>query len=629
MLTVAAAVGLSPASANAASMSWAWALAGQVAAEDATSDTRAKKQKRRRRRRRSTTRRRQRSASPESSAVATSVAQRVAGPQQDAERRAAQDRSKRILEGRKKSRVTEGTPSRWSNRGAMVPVVSEVPITQALPARAVPRPAGVQTVGQRLQGDEPLVFARGAVGYYRLETMGQGLEPLDLLRARTTVSAQRIARTQLGLQIDAEFRPQLSGANRNRPTDIRVNELYLSWGRTDWRRRRTGSSWGVALGRVAIREAGYAQADGLAARFRIIPELMLGFWGGVTGNPYGYNWQQQDPQLISADWITGGGFASLLIDRFSLNVAGGTTYANVNNEQDFDRVYIFVDSAYTVTRGFNLLFNGWLDMLPDGQTIQNIDLMAAYNATSDLSFSLAVGRFSTVLYRNTEGATFVVDPNVNRAAVGDAANDVIRDANGDPINVFDGALLAAVYNSIRFRARYRFLPSFEAFVQWNTLLRDTSVSDDETANVANAVSDFSTVRSIPTVGLRYRNPKILNASAGYTHIIDEEATATSIIRGRLSRSWQGLFASADVRAFFGNIGGFDGGVDLGYTLPRSWTPGRLTLRGAFRYYRENVAIVVPSVLDADPVNVGEVPPNQTLLPNQETIFGFAGVDWRY
>ena len=206
----------------------------------------------------------------------------------------------------------------------MVPVVAEVPITQPLPARNVPRPSGVATVGQRLQGNEPLFSARVSLGYYRFETVGQDQvfersdnsdNPLDevetgesndlaLVRARTTLSYQRIARTQFGLQFDAEFRPQLEGRADSRPTDIRINELYVSWGRTDWRRRRTGPSWGLALGRVAIREAGFAQADGLAARFRIVPQLMVGAWGGVTGNPYGYNWLQQQTEFVSADWYT-------------------------------------------------------------------------------------------------------------------------------------------------------------------------------------------------------------------------------------------------------------------------------------------------------------------------------------
>ena len=455
----------------------------------------------------------------------------------------------------------------------MVPIVSDVPITQPLPERAVPRQAGVPTVGQRLQGQEELLFARASVGFYHLETIGQNQPALDVMRARATVSYQRIAETKLGLQVDAEFRPQLAGRPQNRPTDYRVNELYLSWGRTDWRRRRTGPSWGVALGRVAIREAGFAQADGVSARFRIAPELMVGAWGGVTGNPYGYNWLQQQPEPFSADWYTGGAFASLLWNRFTLNVAGGTTIANTA-DSGTDRIFVFVDSSVSITRGLNVLLNGWFDVLPDGQLIQNVDLLAAYTPTRNLSFSIAGGRFSTVLFVISEGTSFATDPNANRAAVQGVEDRVIRGIDGAPAFTFDSARLAAVYNSIRVRAGYRIIPEIEAFVRWNTLLRDTSISNQRLGEESNAVvDDFSTVRSLPTVGVRYRDPKVLNASAAVTYIIDEEATANTIVRGRVGRGWRGLSATASGRAFFGETNGFDAGIDLGFALPRSWTPG--------------------------------------------------------
>ncbi|CAN0593766.1 unnamed protein product, partial [Laminaria digitata] len=47
-------------------------------------------------------------------------------------------------------------------------------------------------------------------------------------------------------------------------------------------------SWGLSAGRLAIREAGNAQADGLAFRLRVMPELQLGAFAGLTGNPFGY-----------------------------------------------------------------------------------------------------------------------------------------------------------------------------------------------------------------------------------------------------------------------------------------------------------------------------------------------------
>ncbi|MEO1337935.1 MAG: hypothetical protein AAFV29_19985, partial [Myxococcota bacterium] len=409
----------------------------------------------------------------------------------------------------------------------MVPVVAQVPITQPLPQRAVPRPAGVQTTGQRLQGREERISARVSVGYYHLETIGQQIDgdasdpavsgndtnavsnSLDLLRARTFLSYQQIADSDLGLQVDAEFRPQLAGAVTNRPTDLRINELYLSWGRTDWRRRRTGPSWGVSLGRVAIREAGFAQADGAAVRFRVAPQVMVGAWGGVTGNPYGFNWLQQQAQFVSADWITGGGFASILFNNFSFNVAGGATLANTEAALGTDRIFVYVDGSYTPTPGLNIIVNGWLDVLPDGEFVQNLDLITSYSPNRKVNMSLAGGRFSTVVYSDTLAGSFITDPNGNRVGVGDDPTRII-----DGPVPFDAALLTAVYNSVRARFGYRFIPSVEAYVRWNTLIRDTSVTNMALEEGApGAQVNFGSVRSLPTAGLVYRNAKLFDANA--------------------------------------------------------------------------------------------------------------------
>ena len=363
---------------------------------------------------------------------------------------------------------------------------------------------------------------------------------------------------------------------------------------------------------------------------------MVGAWGGVTGNPYGFNWQQQQTEFVSADWYTGGAFASLLVDRFSLNVAGGVTIANVDNADGADRIYVYVDAAYTVVDGLNLLVNGWFDVLPDGQSIQNVDFIAAYTPTPRLSFSASAGRFSTVVYQNSLGNTFVTNPDGNRVAVESQDVPGVEDAtivgsDGQPVAVFDAALLTAVYNSFRFRAGYRILRSLETYVRWNTFLRDTSVTNDAFAETGNgATVNFSSLRSLPTVGVRYRDPKIIDASAGFTYVLDDEATANTIVRGGIGRGYAGLYASADIRAFFGNVDGFDGGVNLTYTLPRAWTPGAISLRGSFRYYRENISLFRPSLDDTAPTAGGGVePPNQELIPTQETYFGYAGVDWRY
>ena len=610
--------------------------------DDADQKSKKKRRKRRRRRKRSRRTRAAGSTKPQTtskpaSATTTSSLDARRSAADDTAERAARDRTKRVLEGRKGSRVTEGTASRWSNRGAMVPVATEVPITKPLPARAVPRPAGVQTVGQRLQGGEPLFSARMSLGYYHLETLNpvfQIVDPnvdprnetrtddsiaFDLLRARATLSYQRIARTEFGVQVDAEFRPQLQGQARNRPTDFRLNELFVSYGRTDWRRRRTGPSWGIALGRVAIREAGYAQADGLAARFRIIPEVMVGAWGGVTGNPYGFNWAQQQTEFFSTDWYSAGAFVSVLVDRLTINLAGGATIANLNADaQGADRVFVYVDSSYAVTRDLNILLNGWFDALPDGQSIQNVDLIVAYTPTPSLSFSLAGGRFSTVVYSVTEDQSNEQDPDAD-----EVETLPVVGIDGQFVAPNDVTLLTAVYNSIRARAGYRIIPQLEAFIRWTTLLRDTSITNTQLADVTQGAEvEFSTVRSLPTIGVRYRDPKIIDANVGFTYVLDAEATSTNIVRGGIGRGYAGIYLSGDVRAFFGDISGYDGGVNLSYTLPRSWTPGAVTLRGSFRYYLEDVALAIPNAVDNPDLE-------QQIQPNQESFFGYAGIDWRY
>jgi hypothetical protein len=217
---------------------------------------------------------------------------------EEEQRRVEAAKKKLELENRKGSKITPGTASRWSNKGAMTPVVSEVPLTAPLPDRAKPiEPGTVETPGQALIGEEELLQARLYYSMSHLETRGQdfvyapvnnGVEvvrrpwdnDLDLYRARASIAYEKIAGSDFGLHLDLEYRGRWSGSY---PTDHRINELYVSYGLADFR-RDDGPTFGIALGRLAIREAGYAQTDGAVFRVQLSPDLKLGAFGGVTGN---------------------------------------------------------------------------------------------------------------------------------------------------------------------------------------------------------------------------------------------------------------------------------------------------------------------------------------------------------
>lgn len=551
-------------------------------------------------------------------------------------------------EGRSKSKVTPGTASRWSNKGAMVPVASPVPVTAPMPERNVPITSRVETPGQDLLGGgrEEILSARLSLGGYHLQTNNQDLvfvnafkgentsvpelnegvtRDINFLRARATMGYEQIAGSDFSLRLDLEYRPQINGS---RFTDQRLNELNVSYGLTEFR-RSGGPWWGVSLGRVAVREAGYAQADGLAARFRIVDWLNVGLFGGVTGNPYGYNWNLRTTEIFSADWITGGGFISLQLPDLIVNVAGVVTYANIDvNLADIDRVYLYLDAAYLILPELNVMVNGWLDVLPDGQLIQNLDGTVAWTPTNDLSLSVGGGRFSTVLYALTTNYTYVA----NGENVFDPGLGRIVGVDGEPIVPFDSVLMTTVYNQARARAAYRIFGDLEVIARFTALFRDASVHQDALQAAAENTVVPATTRLLPGAGIRYRNPSIVDANAGFTYILDDQSQADAAVTFGLGRGLAGLYLSGDVRYYVGETGALDGGVSLSYTFPRDWFPGALSIRGMFRYFMEDVTLIRP-VAGEDPeiIEGGEVilnPNGRETLEGQESILGYGGIEWR-
>lgn len=542
-------------------------------------------------------------------------------------------KKKLTAEGRKKSRVTEGTPSRWSNRGAMVPVVAEVPVTAPLPTRNVPRPIGVETPGQKLFEKGEVLSARLALSGFRLATAGQDItffkrtqlqdqdRDIELLRGRATMAYQNIGGADVGAHLDLEYRPS---QNTPRFTDQRVNELYVSYGLTSFRNDRSNLPFGIALGRLAIREAGYAQADGLAFRLRVIEELDVGLFGGITGNPYGYNWNLRNSEFISTDWYTGGLFSSVRVGPFAANVAAVMTYANPNAlVSGLDRLYTSLDLSYVVSPELNFYATGIVDLLPSGQLVQNLDVTGSYSPTPDISLSASLGRFSTIIYEQSAGYTYSVDPNGNTFTDNRQNDEVQRvvGENGQPIIPFDAAIYSTVYNQLRVRGGYRVLRELELFARVNAVLRDFSATEDALAEDAAIVQQLDAVpfRMLPSVGGRFRDPKIVDANLEATFVIDGRSNTNAIFAAGVGREFYGLYGGVDGRYFLGDVNGLDGGVNISYTLPRDLLPGLFLIRATARYFLENLALVRP---------VDNNPDNNVLVGTQKTTMFFGGVEWR-
>ena len=534
----------------------------------------------------------------------------------------------------------------------MEPVATPVPVQAPLPERNIPRAPGVATPGQRLRGDEERLSARISFSGYRLTTEGQDLvyqEDLDgegrlvrvdgdrdieLLRGRATLTYDRIGGSEFSTHLDLEYRPRLNGEGRF--DDQRLNALYLAWGLTESRRPGApGSNFGVAVGRVAIREAGFAQADGAAVRFRPIESLHFGAFGGVTGNPYGFNWALQSAETFSTDWITGGAFARWRTGPFQASLAGVVTFSNVPqpppDEGNTDRVYVHADAAWQPADDVSLFATGFLDLLPSGQLVQNAELVGSWTP-DQWNLTLGVGRFSTVTYALSTGYTFIVDPARNTFDDIAPNNVPIVDGDGNAVVPFDSALLTAIYNQVRVSVGYRFTSELEGYVRANALIRDVSLALEQTEDELEGevplapTLDFAPLRLLPAVGARYRNPDVIDVDGQATLVIDEQSQADAIIRFGVGRGLWGLYARADARYLFGAINALDGGFSLNYGFPRDWFPGLLQLRAAFRYFREEVQVERPLAED----QTGPLGPDEqrAVIPAQESLLGFAGVEWR-
>ncbi len=558
-------------------------------------------------------------------------------------------KAKREAEGRKTSALQTGAPSRWSNRGAMEPIVAEVPVTAPIPVRNVPKPVGVETPGQKLFEGGEVLSARLALSGMQLATRGQNIRydgkelqvdadrDLQVIRGRATLAYQRIAGSEIGAHLDLEYRPSL---NATRFTDQRVNEMYVSYGLTDFRGSRSSLPFGVALGRLAIREAGYAQADGLAFRVKVLDELHLGAFGGITGNPYGYNWNLRTSEFISADWYTGGVFSALRLGRFAANVAGVLTYANpavnpanpLGQRNGLDRMYASVDASYLVTPDLNFFAQGIIDFLPNGQLVQNLELTGTWSPTPESSVALSVGRFSTVVYEQSTGYTYEVDAAGNKYDPNDLnlRNRQIVDENGNPIVPFDAAIYSTIYNQARLRGGYRILRELELYGSVNALLRDFGATNDAIAAAGiDGEVEGTPFRLLPGVGARYRNPDVIDANIEITGVIDERSNTDAILAAGLGRELFGLYLSVDGRRYLGAIQGTDGGINLAYTFPRDWLPGLLLIRGTARYFQENLRLVMP-ILDENGLEVRDDDGNPAgmVFDNQQSVLLFAGVEWR-
>lgn len=542
----------------------------------------------------------------------------------------------------------EAIGSRWSSRRPQSSTDARARVQAETPSRTVRRANDVVTRRGRRLGNAGNTFsARLALSGMNVSVLNQPnysagqdgtgvLDPSDysrdirLLRARVTGSVERIAGSYFFAHVDAEFRPRLEGDGRF--DSQRLNGAVVGWGLMDGRAGvRDGPKIGVALGRLAVREAGFASADGLVLRVRPVAGFDLGFFGGVTGNPYGANWRERIDESFSTNWVTGGGFSRIARGVFQASLAGVFTAATSSTESTssgVERVYVHADIGWQPHPVVSVFATGYFDLLPGGQQLQNGDIGITWGPGL-LRVRASVGRWSTLFYEGAIEGGADIDPLGNRfGSPTDGTNvdrSIINEAS-KAITPFDAAIQVASYYNARLSAAYRFSQVVEAYLRVNTMIRDTGSSRSALAflDVPEADSDdvarFSPLRVLPAIGLYIREPTILDINGELVLIEDEQSVTDLVMRLGLGRAWGGLYTSVDGRLFLGEIDGYDGGLRLVYTFPLQIAIGTIQMSASVRYFRENGL----DLLDFEGGDRNQV----QVLSTQETLLGFVGFEWR-
>ncbi len=322
--------------------------------------------------------------------------------------------------------------------------------------------------------------------------------------------------------------------------------------------------------------------------------------------------------------------------QLSANVASVLTFANLPAvlgtpenpriprpaESGLDRLYFHADASWRVLRNLSFLLLARLDTLPGGSFVQNGDLSVSYQPIKQVDLHLGVGRFSTVAYQLSTNFNYIVNQAGNNNAVGD--NTKIVDNDGVPIVPFDGALCINIYNSVKARAGFKPLRALDIYTRADAWIREVKGGDDDVNNYCDNF-EFEPLRVLPTLGTRFNDPNLLDAMAEFTLVLDQQSNVNAYMRGRLGRGFMGAYLSGEIRYFFGDINGFDGGLNLSYTLPRQLMPGSLSVRGSFWYYRENLPLATPA---RNPIGTINQAGEDVIIPRQESFLGFAGIEWR-
>ncbi|MEE2904595.1 MAG: hypothetical protein VYC39_19860 [Myxococcota bacterium] len=526
--------------------------------------------------------------------------------------------------------------SRWSNLGAMTPIKTEVPVQAELPKRNQPRLTPVITPGQSLTGRQGQFSSRISAAYYHVTTLGQDIgydyspdnprivllenanRDISLYRLRLDANYTRIKGSWFSAHTDGEYR---GSRTTSRPTEYRLNSLHLSYGMTAHRKKRE-PVWGLQMGRVPIREAGFLSVDGLVLRAKPMEKLVIGAFGGLTNNPFRFNYRLYRPEEFSSDWSRFGAMASWSMDNFFIEMSGAATYYQKEDFQ-LDRVAVYLNSGLSLSKDLDLFIHAWIDGLDTGQRIQNLQAIAAYRPSRQMYFRFVLERFSTIMYRFSTPESFERDPlgalvvPLDQQGNEGAQTSTIVDENGNPVDSFNSELQVATYSAARLRAGYKFAPKIEGFLQLDTLMRTPDQYVDPTS-----IANF---RFLPGIGLIYKNRRLFDAEVRSLAIVDDSATNRALLRLRAFRTWKGLTGTLDGQWFLGEENAADGGISLAYQFPLSWFPGRLQIRSMFRYFYENVSLEQPT---NGAISLQRGVDELRVIPVQESYMGYLGVDWK-